>query len=218
MAYENVGGTFRHTILTIRKYAGAEEQMQAPYPLVLDIRLAFGAYAALGAQEFRLLSDTQYSQRLTAFYNWIAQTYPANGLNATLGAGLVSGGYDLDLCPIPVPPAQVNLDSSVMTNFGDPGDNLAAITTTLSRTEDIGDVTASYSLESSVGNNVWTPVFADLGVAFPTGQLTISNVYSNVTNLAIYRVRLSFLATSYTYVLNPAHTAPNWIAVTSFNP
>jgi hypothetical protein len=218
MAYENVGGTYRHTILTIRKYAGSEEQTQAPYPLVLDIRMTFGSFMAIDAQQFRLLTDTQYNQRLTAFYNWIAQTYPDNGLNATLGAGLPASGYDLTICPIPVPPSQVSINSSIINLFGDPADNLGAITTTLSRTADIGDVTANYTLESSIDNVTWTAIFADLGVAFSAGHLTVVHVYEGVSSLALYRVRLSFLGTTYTYTMNPAHTAPNWLPVTSFTP
>jgi hypothetical protein len=124
---QNIGdGSYRKRYFVIQKKVNGVAVTESPFPLTLDILAAFTGQPVLTQEQFGLLTDSQYQTRLTAFYGYVAATYPQTGFTTSLGASLETTGEDLLLCPADASPGMVTVTASwtascnAELSFGDP--------------------------------------------------------------------------------------------------
>jgi len=102
MSYQNTGG-YRCTTCTVDKTDSAGNSL-AGYPkqyLITDA-IPNTSYVAITVDDLRIMSDTEYQNRLTAFYNYIETEESGLDANAAVASGYEPYGTDTTLCPISV--------------------------------------------------------------------------------------------------------------------
>lgn len=122
---------YRRSVLVFRKFYDGNESFTGGFPVVEDIRKAFAEYPALTTQEFQLISDTVYQQRLSAFYAYLGFKYsffnPVENLPDSSDSASNNQGEDADYCPVDLPVASRIYMSLVVDYRIDGTDKFASI-------------------------------------------------------------------------------------------
>lgn len=201
-------GKYRNTTFVMRRHANGIERFDGSFPVIENINDPFSDQLGLTIEEFQLLSDEDYLNRLNSFYLYLEFKY--SFFKKSAYPDIVDNGEDLVKCPLDYSLSDLpylNLDLKITENVDDSQAELDLVLNTFdgSETSISESVTATILIKEFEGQGYvdWTTVQGEsVDVVIPSGQsrvnvlplfrymgidlndgLELKNIYAEITNI-----------------------------------